>query len=93
MPSSFVAESLFVVISDTLTAQRYIDDILRPVELPFLLRHPRLTFQQDKPRPHTAHFVGDSLARNSTGHHPRNLSDYTTSGATCIQAKCGPTPC
>ena len=31
------------------------DEVLRPVELSFMSRHPRLTFQQDNARPHTAH--------------------------------------
>ena len=35
-------------------AQLYGDEILHSVMLPFLLRHPGLTFQHDNARPHTA---------------------------------------
>ncbi|UYV83087.1 hypothetical protein LAZ67_22002158 [Cordylochernes scorpioides] len=42
---SFDSRTPLVVIPDTLTAQRYVDDILRPVLLPFLSHHPGLTFQ------------------------------------------------
>ncbi|UYV63904.1 hypothetical protein LAZ67_2005924 [Cordylochernes scorpioides] len=50
---SFDSRSPLVVIPGTLTAQRYVYDILRPVLLPFLSHHPGLTFQQDNARPHT----------------------------------------
>ena len=44
-----------VVVNETLTAQRYIDQILRPYLLPFLQDHPDVTiFQQDNARPHAA---------------------------------------
>ncbi|GFT07836.1 transposable element Tcb2 transposase [Trichonephila clavipes] len=43
------------VIRGTLTAQQYVDDILRTVLLLFLLQHPDLIFQQDNVIPHTAH--------------------------------------
>lgn len=51
---SFHSRTPLVVIRGTLTSQRYVDDILRPVVLPFISRHPGLTFQQDNARPHTA---------------------------------------
>ncbi|UYV80897.1 hypothetical protein LAZ67_19002125 [Cordylochernes scorpioides] len=51
---SFDSRTPLVVIPGTLTAQRYVDDILWPVLLPFLSHHPGLTFQQDNARPHTA---------------------------------------
>ena len=47
-----------IIVHDTLTAQRYVDVILRPVLQPLLRRHRRpgfpLLFQQDNARPHTA---------------------------------------
>ncbi|UYV76601.1 hypothetical protein LAZ67_14001425, partial [Cordylochernes scorpioides] len=49
---SFDRRTPLVVIPVTLTAQRYVDDILRPVLLPFLSHHPGLTLQQDNARPH-----------------------------------------
>ena len=50
-----------VVIRGTLTAQRYVDDILKPVLLPFLLQCPLLVFQQDNARPHTARVAMNCL--------------------------------
>ena len=41
---------------------RYINQVLRPVLLPFLQRQPRLLFQQDNTRPHTARVVQQFLA-------------------------------
>ena len=50
-----------IVIFGTLTAQRYVDDILPPVVLPFLLRLSGLNFQQDDARPHTKYIVMNCL--------------------------------
>ncbi|UYV64260.1 hypothetical protein LAZ67_3000095, partial [Cordylochernes scorpioides] len=58
---SFDSRTPLVVIPCTLTAQRYIDDILRPVLLLFLSHHPGLTFQQDNARPHKARVTMDCL--------------------------------
>ena len=44
---SFDSRTHLVDISGTVTAQLYDDDILQPVTLPFLLRHPGLTFRHD----------------------------------------------
>ncbi|UYV68874.1 hypothetical protein LAZ67_6001398 [Cordylochernes scorpioides] len=38
----------------TMTAQRYVDDVLRPVTLPYLQEVPNALYQQDNARPHTA---------------------------------------
>ena len=47
-----------VVVDGNLNAQRYVDNILRPHLLPFLLDHPELiTFQHDNTRPHAARFT------------------------------------
>lgn len=48
-----------VVIGSICPAQCYVDNILRPILLPFLLRHPELTFQQYNawPHPHMAHIA------------------------------------
>ncbi|UYV72499.1 hypothetical protein LAZ67_9003416 [Cordylochernes scorpioides] len=50
---SFDSRIPLVVIPSTLTAQRYVDDILRPVLLPFLSHHPGLTSQQVNARAHS----------------------------------------
>ncbi|GFT86386.1 transposable element Tc1 transposase [Trichonephila clavipes] len=55
-----------VVIRVTITAQRYVDDILRTVLLPFLLKHRGLIFQQDNVRFHTARDVMNCLTACQT---------------------------
>ena len=50
-----------IVIDGNLTALRYINQVLRPVLLPFLQHQPRLLFQQDNARPHTARMVHQCL--------------------------------
>lgn len=50
--------SQLVVIDGTLNAQRYRDEILIPVVIPFLQQHgPGMILQQDNARPHTARVV------------------------------------
>ncbi|GFW40087.1 transposable element Tcb2 transposase [Trichonephila clavipes] len=46
---------------ETLTGQRYVDDILRPHEGPFLNCLQGEIFQQDNARPHTARVAQDFL--------------------------------
>ena len=58
---SFDSRTPLVVIRRTLNAQRYRDDILRPVVLPFLLQYPGLVYQQDNARPHTARVAMNCL--------------------------------
>ncbi|KFM59944.1 Transposable element Tcb2 transposase, partial [Stegodyphus mimosarum] len=52
---SFHSRTPLVVIRRNLTAQRSVDEVLRPVVLPFMSCHPGLTFQQDNFRNNTAH--------------------------------------
>ena len=47
------------------TAQRYIDDVLRPVVIPFIQRNPGLTLQQDNARPHRARLTTTFLQNNN----------------------------
>ena len=42
-------------IFGTVTAHLYVDSILKLVESPFLLLHPRFTFVSVNARPHTTH--------------------------------------
>ncbi|GFW39214.1 protein anon-37Cs [Trichonephila clavipes] len=51
---SWDTRSSLVVLQGTLTARRYVDDILTPIVLPMLLSHPGAIYQQDNARPHTA---------------------------------------
>ncbi|UYV65892.1 hypothetical protein LAZ67_3005828, partial [Cordylochernes scorpioides] len=48
-------------IQGTMTAQRYFDDVLRPVTLPFLQGVHNALYQQDNARPHTARISQQAL--------------------------------
>ncbi|GFU93850.1 transposable element Tcb1 transposase [Trichonephila clavipes] len=51
---SWDARSSLVVLQGTLTARRYVDDILTPIVLPMLSSRPGAIYQQDNARPYTA---------------------------------------
>ncbi|GFT29996.1 transposable element Tcb2 transposase [Trichonephila clavipes] len=51
---SWDTRSSLVVLQGTLTAHRYVDDILTPIVLPMLSSRPGAIYQQDNARPHTA---------------------------------------
>ncbi|GFU73860.1 uncharacterized protein TNCV_554881 [Trichonephila clavipes] len=54
--------SPLVLIRGTMTAQRYVHDILQPHVLPLMQRLPGATFQQDNAQPHTARVPQDCLS-------------------------------
>ena len=61
--------SSLIILKNTLTARRYIDQVLRPELLPLIRRHQKyvnnpLKFQQDNARPHTARLTMDFLNTN-----------------------------
>ncbi|GFU25581.1 transposable element Tcb1 transposase [Trichonephila clavipes] len=51
---SWDTRSSLVALQGTLTARRYVDDILTPIVLPMLSSRPGAIYQQDNARPHTA---------------------------------------
>ncbi|UYV67624.1 hypothetical protein LAZ67_5001398 [Cordylochernes scorpioides] len=51
---AYDSRSPLLRIQGTMTAQRYVDDVLRPVTLPYLQGVPNALYQQDNARPHTA---------------------------------------
>ncbi|GFV43874.1 transposable element Tcb2 transposase [Trichonephila clavipes] len=51
---SWDTRSSLVVLQGTLTARRYVDDILTPIVLPMLSSRPGAIYQQDNARSHTA---------------------------------------
>ncbi|GFY14318.1 transposable element Tcb1 transposase [Trichonephila clavipes] len=51
---SWDTRSSLVVVQGTLTARRYVDDILTPIVLPMLSSRPGAIYQHDNARPHTA---------------------------------------
>ncbi|GFT05287.1 HTH_Tnp_Tc3_2 domain-containing protein [Trichonephila clavipes] len=50
---SWDTRSSLVVLQGTLTARRYVDDILTPIVLPMISSRPGAIYQQDNARPHT----------------------------------------
>ena len=48
-----------------LTAQPYVDEILRPVALLYVAAHPSMVLQQDNSRPHTARLTQQFLQANN----------------------------
>ena len=61
---SYTRKSELVLVQGNLTANRYIDQILRPHVL-HLVDPQRQLFQQDNARPHTARATADYLANNN----------------------------
>ncbi|UYV84839.1 hypothetical protein LAZ67_X003662 [Cordylochernes scorpioides] len=58
---AYDSRSPLLRIQGTMTAQRYVDDVLRPVALPYLQRVPNALYQQDNARPHTARISQQAL--------------------------------
>ncbi|GFW32396.1 transposable element Tc1 transposase [Trichonephila clavipes] len=58
--TSYDSRSFLVILDTSLTAQRYVDTILRPIILPFNASHPGASFQQAS---YCSHISGVSLGR------------------------------
>ncbi|GFU76682.1 HTH_Tnp_Tc3_2 domain-containing protein [Trichonephila clavipes] len=65
---SWDTRSSLVVLQGTLTARRYVDDILTPIVLPMLSSRPCAIYQQDNARPHTA-FSPNNVFKDMTSYH------------------------
>ncbi|GFX01926.1 transposable element Tcb2 transposase [Trichonephila clavipes] len=63
---AYDSRSTLIVMSGTLTGQRYVDDILRPHVGLFLNGLPGAIFQQDNARSHTARVAQDFLRHFQT---------------------------
>ncbi|KFM63882.1 Transposable element Tcb1 transposase, partial [Stegodyphus mimosarum] len=74
---SLVSRTPLAVIRGTLTVQRYVDDILSPVLLPFLLQYPDLIFREDNARPHTARAAMSCLTAYQTLPCPARSPDLS----------------
>ncbi|KFM57593.1 Transposable element Tcb2 transposase, partial [Stegodyphus mimosarum] len=74
---SFHSRTPLVVFRRNLTAQRYVDEVIRPVVLPFMSRHPGLTFKQDNACPHTAHVSSTCLSACRTLPWPTRSPDLS----------------
>ncbi|GFV97084.1 transposable element Tcb2 transposase [Trichonephila clavipes] len=58
---AYDSTSPLVRIQGTLNAQRYVQNVLRPVAIPYLQGLPNAIFQQDNARPHTARISQHAL--------------------------------
>ncbi|UYV84347.1 hypothetical protein LAZ67_X001911, partial [Cordylochernes scorpioides] len=58
---AYDSRSPLLRIQGTMTAQRYVDDVLRPVTLPYLQGVSNALYQQDNARPHTARISQQAL--------------------------------
>ncbi|UYV74101.1 hypothetical protein LAZ67_11002118 [Cordylochernes scorpioides] len=58
---AYDSRSHLLRIQGTMTAQRYVDGVLRPVTLPCLQGVPNALYQQDNARPHTARISQQAL--------------------------------
>ncbi|GFX13843.1 transposable element Tc1 transposase [Trichonephila clavipes] len=58
---AYDSTSPLVRIQGTLNAQRYVQNVLRPVEIPYIQGLPNAIFQQDNARPHTARISQQAL--------------------------------
>ncbi|UYV82441.1 hypothetical protein LAZ67_21002182 [Cordylochernes scorpioides] len=69
--------SCLICIESTMTAQRYVDDVLWPVTLPFLQGVLNVIFQQDNARPHRAYISQHVLYETSVLPLPLVSSDLS----------------
>ncbi|GFT20606.1 transposable element Tcb1 transposase [Trichonephila clavipes] len=67
---AYNTRSPLVLIRGTMTAQRYVHDILQPHVLPLTQRLPGDIFQQDNARPHTTKVSEDCLLYVTTLSRP-----------------------
>ncbi|GFX84936.1 transposable element Tcb2 transposase [Trichonephila clavipes] len=63
---AYNTRSSLVLIRGTMTAHRYVHDILQPYVLPFMQLLPGAIFQQDNAPPHTARVSQDCLRTVTT---------------------------
>ncbi|GFU42515.1 transposable element Tcb2 transposase [Trichonephila clavipes] len=61
----------------TMTAQRYVHDILQPHVLLLMQRHPGANFQQDNARPHIARVSQNSLRTVTLLPWPAQSPDFS----------------
>ncbi|GFX75694.1 transposable element Tcb1 transposase [Trichonephila clavipes] len=74
---AYKARSPLILIRCTMTAQRYVHDILQPHVLTLMQRLPGAIFQQDNARPHTARLSQDCLCTDTKLNWPTRSSDLS----------------
>ncbi|GFS98240.1 transposable element Tcb1 transposase [Trichonephila clavipes] len=78
---AYKTRSSLVLIRDTMTAQRYVRDILQPHVMPLMQRLSEAIFQQDNARPHTARVSQDCLCTVTTLHLLARIPDLSPNRA------------
>ncbi|GFY27498.1 transposable element Tcb2 transposase [Trichonephila clavipes] len=84
---AYDSRSTLIVMRRTLTGQRYVDDILRPLVGPFLNGLPGAIFQQDNARPHTARVAQNFRRHFQTLPWPARSPDFVPCRARVGSAK------
>lgn len=74
---AYNTRSPLVLFRGTMTAQRYVHEILQPHVLPLMQRLPGAIFQQDNARPHTARVSQDCLRTVTTLPWPARSPDLS----------------
>ncbi|GFT70568.1 retrovirus-related Pol polyprotein from transposon TNT 1-94 [Trichonephila clavipes] len=74
---AYNTRSPLVLIHDTMTAQRYVHDILQPHVLPFMQRVPGAIFRKENVRPRTARVSQDCLGTVTTLPGPARSPDFS----------------
>ncbi|GFW70758.1 DDE_3 domain-containing protein [Trichonephila clavipes] len=74
---AYDSRSTLIRMRETLTGQRYVDDILQPHVGPFLNGLPGAIFQQDNARLHTARVAQDFLRHFQTLPWPARSPDFS----------------
>ncbi|GFS98949.1 transposable element Tcb2 transposase [Trichonephila clavipes] len=74
---AYNTRSPLVLIRGTMTAQRYVNDILQPHVLPLMQWLPGAIFQQDNDRPHTARVSQDCIRTVTTLPWPSRFPDLS----------------
>ena len=62
---SHVGKTNLIILNGNLNAQRYRDEILAPVVIPYIQANHNAIFQQDNARPHTARLTTQFLQANN----------------------------
>ncbi|GFT39630.1 transposable element Tcb1 transposase [Trichonephila clavipes] len=86
---AYNTRSPLVLIRRTMTAQRYVHDILQPHELLLMQRLPEAILQQDNSRPHTAKVSQDCLRTVTNLPWPARSPDLSPIEPTWDHLRCG----
>ena len=78
---SLDSQASLSIVRSTFTAQWYVEDILKPVLLPFFLQYPGFIFQQDNARAHAARIAMNCLTACKTFSWPATVRQISLPSA------------